>query len=183
MSDSERTLKNLHVLGALSHNDKLLTNGDQFDIYAPTSLRGMLRAWYGECREHNIQRVRQTIRAGIACASALLEEADTLLLNSSDKQQMRFDTIMAHHRRMCDGLVRARSGLSNLLLTYREDAALASQIKLLLTEVDDFGEVIRPHTLRLQQTHGSPQLNAAPSPGAAALELPSPSPLSPERQP
>lgn len=150
MSDSERTLKNLHVLGALSHNDKLLTNDDLFDIYSPTSLRGLLRMWYGERRSQNIQRVRHTVRAGIDCARVLLEDANTIRLTSSEKQRIKFDTIVAQHERMCDGLAKARTGLSNLLLTYREDAALTSQIQLLMSEIEDFGKVIRPHSVRLQ---------------------------------
>ena len=56
-SEAERTLSNLHVLSALSQNDKLNTNEDVFDIYAPTSLRGMWRTWYGERRGQNVQLV------------------------------------------------------------------------------------------------------------------------------
>ena len=77
-SDAERALRNLHVISAVSHNDKLQTNADVFDIYTPTSLRSVARTWYGEGRSQNIQRVRQTVRSGIHFASKSLEDAHTL---------------------------------------------------------------------------------------------------------
>lgn len=154
MADEERTLNNLCVLSALSHNDKLCTIEDTFDIYAPTSFRGLWRMWYGERRGQNVQRVRQTVRAAIAFAQKSLEEATALRdAASSDTMRLRIDTIVLQHVRMVDALSRACGGLRNLLQTYRDDAALASQVTLLVQEIEDFVRVIGPHS---EQISGSP---------------------------
>lgn len=155
-SSAERTLNNLHVLSAISHNDKLMTNDDSFDIYVPTSLRGMLRMWYGERRSQNVQRVRQTVRDGIAFASRSLDEATAVLhtLGESDMARLRVATTVLQHARMVSALERCRGGLRNLRQTYREDAALASQITLLIEEIDDFVRVMLPHSSQLRSRCG-----------------------------
>lgn len=150
-ANAERTLNNLHVLGALSHNDKLMTNEDTFDIYSPTSMRGLVRMWYGERRISNIARVRQCIRTAIAFATQLHEETNVLLNNSSPtsstgQMKMRVDTHSMQFLRMVDGLNRAKGGLHNLLQTYRDDAANAAQVQLLIEEIDDYIYVMQPHT-------------------------------------
>ena len=78
-SDAERTLNNLHVLAALSQNDKLLTNEDAFDIHAPTTLRAISRYWYRERRSSNIQRVRICVRAAMEFVSKSLDDANALV--------------------------------------------------------------------------------------------------------
>lgn len=162
-ADAERTLNNLHVLGALSHNDKLMTNEDIFDIYAPTSLRGLFRMWYRERRVTNIARIRQCVRSAINFSSKSLEDT-TALMNSSpssspqsEQMKLRIDTHAMQHLRMLDGLTRAKGGLHNLLQTYREDAASASQVQLLMEEIEDFIRVLQPHTCKLR-------LSCPPSP-------------------
>ena len=152
-SDAERTLHNLHVLAALSHNDKLMTNDDHFDIYVPTALRGVMRLWYGERRGQNLQRVRQTVRSAVQFASASLEEASTLLQTAptaSEQLRLRVDMIVLQHARMCEALTEARGGLDNLKLTYRDDATLASQVSAVVSEIDDFRRVMTPRTERHQ---------------------------------
>lgn len=160
-TDAERTLNNLHVLGALSHNDKLMTNEDAFDIYAPTSLRGLLRMWYAEGRVANIARIRQCVRSAINFATKALEDTNAMLDSSqttspqshtSQQMKIRVDTLAVHHIRMLDALSRAKHGLHNLLQTYREDAASASQIQLLVEEIDDYIAVTQAHTERLRET-------------------------------
>lgn len=147
-ADAERTLNNLHVIAALSQNDKLITSTDVFDIYTPTTLRGLWRTWYGECRGNNVQRVRQTVRAGIAFSQRSLEEATAL--RDTNTARLRLDTVCLQHVRMIEALQNAKRGIHNLLQTYRDDAALSSQITLLMTEIDDFVRVITPHTRDMQ---------------------------------
>ena len=154
MSDAERVLNNLHVLSALSHNDKLMSNQDAFDIYQPTSLRGLFRTWYGEGRAQNVQRVRQTVRAGIGFASRALEDANALLATAAPDDaamRLRIDTTALQHFRMIDALTRACEGLQNLRQTYRDDAALASQLVLLVGEAEDYVRVIRSHSEALRR--------------------------------
>lgn len=152
-AEAERTLSNLHVLAALSHNDKLMTNEDMFDIYPPTSTRSVFRMWYGESRTQNVQRIRQTVRAGINFASKTLEDANVLLsrVEKDDAMNIRVDTITIQHIRMVDALHLAHGGLSNLLQTYRDDPALTSQISLLNVEIDDFVKVMKTHSESLRQ--------------------------------
>ena len=78
-SDAERTLSNLNVLGAMSQNDKIMTNEDQFNIYTPTTFRALMRTWYGERRCQNVQRIRTTIRNGISFAQTFLDDATRLI--------------------------------------------------------------------------------------------------------
>ena len=146
-SDEERTLGNLHVLAAVSHNDKVCTLEDGFTIDAPSSLRGLWRAWYGERRTQNVQRVRQTVRAGTTFAQRSLEEANAMAETAS---RLRVDAVTLQHLRMVDALRRARVGIQNLLQTYRDDAALSSQVGLVLAEIDDFLRVIEPHSEALR---------------------------------
>tara|TARA_B110000046_G_scaffold107062_1_gene114446 strand:- start:6973 stop:7482 length:510 start_codon:yes stop_codon:yes gene_type:complete len=146
-SDEERTLSNLHVLAAVSHNDKLCTLGDGFTIDSPASLRGIWRAWYGERRTQNVQRMHQTVRAGTHFAQRSLEEANGMPESAS---RLRVDTVTLQHLRMLDALRRARGGIENLLQTYRDDAALSSQVGIVLAVIDDFMRVIEPHSKALR---------------------------------
>jgi hypothetical protein len=159
-SDSERTLGNLHVLGALSQNDKLMTNEDFFDIYAPTTWRAVLRTWYGERRAQNVARIKHAVRAGITFASKSLEDTNALLDALSDAakppvggdaMRLRIATGEVQHHRMLEALKRARGGLGNLLQTYRDDAALVSQLSLIIAEIEDFCGVIAPLSAALHE--------------------------------
>ena len=143
-SDEERTLGNLCVLAAVSHNDKLCTLEDAFTIYAPTTMRGLVRMWYGERREANVQRVRQAVRSGIGFAQQSLEEVNALR-EAADTMRLRIDTTTLRHLRMVEALRRACTGMRNMLQTYKDDAALASQITLLVQEVEDFVQIIVTH--------------------------------------
>lgn len=153
-TDAERTLGNLHVLAVLSHNDKLITNEDTFDIHTPTSLRALWRTWSGEGRVQNVTRVRSTVRAAIDFSYRSL--ADVEALRAGNHDDLRVKTAALQHLRMVDGVERARTGLGNLIQTYRDDAALASQIALVNEEIADFLEVMRPHSTRLAGVRGAP---------------------------
>ena len=155
-SDEERTLSNLNVLSAISHNDKIMTKDDSFDIYVPTTLRGLVRMWQGERRDHNIDRIRHTVRAAITFATKTFEEVKTLKQSASQSpfvpnpnlqqdhmMQWRSQTVLLQHNRMVDALRDSMKGLQNLLTTYRDDAALSSRIVLIQREIEDFLRVIR----------------------------------------
>lgn len=164
-SDAERTLNNLHVLAALSHNDKLMTNDDLFDIYTPTSMRGIVRMWYGENRGQNVQRVRSAIRMAIGFATTSFDEVNAMLRSEGlehDGMRLRVDTTAIQYFRMIHALTEARAGLHNLQQTYRDDAASVSQIGILMTEIDDFVNVMKNHSRSLDQrcqqvTHSLPR--------------------------
>ena len=156
--DAERTLNNLHVLSAVSPFDKLITNGDSFDIHPPSRMREMYRTWIGERRTQNVARVRQTVRTAIAHIRKLLDDANALLtsgLREDESMRLRVDTIVVQHVRMCEGLQQSCTGLRNLMQTYRDDAMLASHIHLTITEIHDFLTLIHHHTERLRSSASS----------------------------
>lgn len=179
-SDAERTLNNLHVLGALSHNDKLMTNEDAFDIYAPTTLRSMVRAWYSEGRVQNMQRVHNTIRAAIGFANRSYDDASALIVSIDSNStvlpnlKLRFDTLSLQHVRMCEALGRARVGLGHLLQTYRDDATVSSRVSLIMEEIDDFNQIMSQHTERLKLIMKSTSSHSPTTSSSPFRSLPSP---------
>lgn len=157
-ADAERTLTNLNVIAVVSQNDKLMTNEDQFDIYTPTSLRGLVRAWYGERRNQNMQRVRTTVRAAMTFASAYLDDAASLSGEAAHNEgvRIRMETCVLYHIRMCDALKRCTTGLTNMQQTYRDDAATASQLSNLAVEINDYLQVIQPYYRNVRERRSSP---------------------------
>lgn len=177
----ERILGNLHVLGALSHNDKLMTNEDAFDIYIPTTWRGMMRSWYGERRGQNVARIRSTVRGAIEFSQRTLTDIRAYSTRSVaedvDVNTLRRETMELQFRRMIDGLRRARDGLTNLIQTYRDDAALSSQIRLINEEIGDFLSVMNRHTSSVSSphvsTHSSPVVSSSRPTGQCSPVTPS----------
>ena len=175
-AEIERILGNLHVLGALSHNDKLMTNEDAFDIYIPTTMRGLMRMWYGERRGQNVARIRSTVRGAIEFSQRTLTDIRAYSASSAsgdgvDVNTLRRETMELQFRRMIDGLRRAREGLANLTQTYRDDAALSSQIHLINEEISDFLSVMSRHA-----ACESPRWSPSPPPPSEAC-----SPMTPSR--
>ena len=60
--ETERTLRNLTVIGALHQNDKLITCNEVFAVHEPTSFRALYRWSYGENREGNLTRLQTVVR-------------------------------------------------------------------------------------------------------------------------
>ena len=144
-SDEERMLSNLHVLAAVSHNDKLMTKDD---VGTSTSRRpcGGRCACGTRSRDHNVERIRCTVRAAIAFATKSLEEIQTLEHTPSSvfDPRPRLDRMMQWPARRCScsttawwTLQNSLTGLENLLTTYRDDAAVSSRISL-VQEIKDF---------------------------------------------
>jgi hypothetical protein len=148
-ADEERALANLHVIGALSHNDKLQTRDSSFAIYVPTSLRGLMRTLYGEARLQNVERIQQTVRTSMACAERLLDEA-RLVGHPPSSATVRVHSAAVRHVRVCEALAASCTGMHNLAQTYRDDAALMSQLNRVVNEIEDFLHVIAPHTAEMR---------------------------------
>lgn len=154
--DAERILQNLHVIGALAHNDKLMTNDEIFDIYSPTLFQGVWRMVYRENRMQNINRIRNAIRAGMQLAQKYMDEI--VILWSSARQDVdltqlryRIDTLGMQYLRICEALENAKGGMANLHHTYKDDSALVSQLQLLSSEVADFQTVMSTYTNNVKQ--------------------------------
>lgn len=181
-AEVERILGNLHVLGALSHNDKLMTNEDAFDIYIPTTWRGLVRTWYGERRGQNVARIRSTVRGAIEFSQRTLTDIRAYntrsIAEDVDVNTLRRETMELQFHRMIDGLRRARDGLTNLIQTYRDDAAFSSQIRLINEEIGDFLSVMNRHSSSVSSphvsTHSSPVVSSSRPAGQGSPVIPSP---------
>lgn len=181
-AEVERILGNLHVLGALSHNDKLMTNEDAFDIYIPTTWRGLVRTWYGERRGQNVARIRSTVRGAIEFSQRTLTDIRAYntrsIAEDVDVNTLRRETMELQFHRMIDGLRRARDGLTNLIQTYRDDAAFSSQIRLISEEIGDFLSVMNRHSSSVSSphvsTHSSPVVSSSRPTGQGSPVTPSP---------
>lgn len=144
-TDVEHILSNLHVLGSISHNDKLTTNNDVFAIYSPTSFRGLCRYWQGEGRDNNLMSVKKCVRS----AMVFMEEVSMMIASmpsDGGNMQMCVNKHRVHYKRMLHALQVARRGLCNLLMTYKDDAAAASRVTLIIQDIDDFNDIMRPWT-------------------------------------
>lgn len=187
-TEAERTLNNLHVLAALSHNDKLMTNEDSFDIYSPTSFRGFVRMWYRENRHANISRIRNCVRSAMTFCHTSLEDTLTMGNSSSlstsspltEHMQLRVSSSAMQFVRMVDAIDRAQSGLKNLLQTYRDDAASVSMVRLMMEEMDAFVRMLSTHTSKFRQAVASVSITVPLSLQSSPSSLPySPLPYSP----
>ena len=154
-TETERTLSNLHVISAISQNDKLMTNEDAFQIYTPPSMRGAYRALDGETRVQNIQRIRTTVRSALASIQRSIDDVNKLMSGSSssslyesENTDMGLDTAVSNNIRMIDTLNKSKVGLANILQTYRDDTTLSSQVQLVMEEIADFLLIVTP---RLQK--------------------------------
>ena len=162
-TEMDRTIGNLRVLAALSHNDKLMTRGEDFDIYVPTTWRSFVRSFYREGRASNIEKVRKTVREGFRFASSTLEAAMSLIESEKSNSPLSFESASAFkvnflinttamdHIRMVDSLGACVPGLKNLASTYKDDPVLASQIGVVLEEVDNYISVTQSHTTSLRE--------------------------------
>lgn len=145
-ADLDKIQRNLGVIAALQHNDKLLTEGEFFTIYVPTAWRSLWRTLWRESREQNLVRVAECIRMAKSFVTNTISEHGLIpteaLTQTSDTVQMKF------HRhsqvqlcaRILSALSEATVGLDNLTQTYADDASLLVKIRQIKTEVTDFIE-------------------------------------------
>ena len=138
--ENEKTLRNLGVIASIAQNDKMNTEGEVFSIYTPTSLRGVVRMYYGESRETNITRIQQNIRSAKTFITNSLSEIHT---NENDERtsfalKISLSTQTQSCQRMLMALKDCIVGLKNLSATYREDASITSKLNILINEVEDF---------------------------------------------
>ena len=142
----ERTQQNLHVISVISRNDKLITTQNEFSLYQPTSLRGLMRLWYGENRSENIDKVRVTIRTAIQVCANIVEE----LKSYEHEIPIKATVGIMQHTRFTELIKSCITGLTNLQFTYREDAASVGQILSIIHEIEDFLRAVEPHSESLK---------------------------------
>jgi hypothetical protein len=138
--ENEKTLRNLGVLCALTQNDKMNTKEEIFIIYVPTALRGLARFWYGETREHNLQKIQACIRDAKQYISSTLNELNLIEKNNDGSviKQISIKTQSQLCHRMLNALKESESGLRSLQITYKDDATFTAQLDILLHEIQDF---------------------------------------------
>ena len=137
--DNEKTLRNLGVISALTQNDKINTKDDYFTVYNPTSLRGITRFFYGEARDHNIQRIQTCVRDAKNYISSTLHEIHIIDdSESSLMKQFKTSTQQQNCFRMINALKDADNGLKALQITYKDDPTCLAQLDMLNNEILDF---------------------------------------------
>jgi hypothetical protein len=132
-AESIRTMHNLLVLSKLQVNDKLITNGEYFDIYEPTSLRGFMRFLYRENRVSNITRIRECITHSVNFISRTNNDVSAI-----DSQSFYATTLTNQHKRMTAALNSALKGLETLVITYSDDPVSTVQVGIVIGEIEDF---------------------------------------------
>lgn len=144
-ADVDTTLRNLGVLAAIKQNDKLITEGDFFTIYTPTTFRAFWRMYYRENREQNVQRVSSAMRNARAFLTSVLTDYGQQDDDSSETIAYRLHK--ATQIQMCGRLMHALAdsmvGLNNLCETYVDDAAIVVKIRQLKQENTDFMQSTR----------------------------------------
>jgi hypothetical protein len=146
-ADVDKTLRNLGVMAAIKQNDKLITEGEFFTIYTPTTLRALWRMMNRENREQNIQRVTDCMRNARVFITSVLSEYG----QNDDRDHWCETVAIKLHRatllQVCSRVLQALSeslnGLDNLCETYTEDAAMTVKIRQLKQENMDFIESTR----------------------------------------
>jgi hypothetical protein len=146
--DGTVTLRNLKVISALAQNDKINTKDDYFSIYNPTTWRGLARLmYYGEGREHNIQKLSQCIKDAIAFITTCMNELVTERQDeSSDTTFMRTFSLNSKSQtchRMMISLEDSVKGIESLKITYKDDASSTSKLDCLIYEIQDFLDTTR----------------------------------------
>lgn len=120
----------LDVLGSITANDKLCTQGDSIDVYRPSVFRGAFRWWSGESRARNMAIVDLVLRSSMQTVLIL------------QKTARRGDIVAPAEanrlRRTVDRLRKASVGLSNLIETYRDDLCTCAKLRTILATVEDF---------------------------------------------
>ena len=156
-TETERVFHNLCVIAAISQNDKLMTNEEDFQIYTPTSIRGAVRTWYGETRTRNVRRIGSTLTSAKESIRLAMENTEELLRRPvngvpSGAKRIRLDTDVARTIRMAETIRRSVEGVQNMACTYRDDAGLNSQLNSLVLDTQDFigivVESLREHVLQ-----------------------------------
>lgn len=135
--DIERTMRNLSVIAAVNQNDKLMTEGEFFSIYVPTTFRSGMRYILNENRQSNITRVCETVRVAKSFITTVLSENYTPEHESTDSFATRMNKIEQMHTvmRVFEILSVVTQGLRNLSSTYRDDPALNARIDNLISDI------------------------------------------------
>ena len=113
-------LLNLDVVSQVGINDKLVTEGPNFNIRSNSYTRALMRWWYDEGRMKNYEALR-----------SLFGNA----LNLSELLILKKDTESA--RRVLVAITPALRGVRNLSQTYRDDVDVFAKFTRLVKDVED----------------------------------------------
>lgn len=113
-------LLNLDVVSQVGINDKLVTEGPNFNIRSNSYARALTRWWYDEGRLKNYEALR-----------SLFGNA----LNLSELLILKQDTECA--RRVLAAITPALKGVRNLSQTYRDDVDVFAKFTRLVKDVED----------------------------------------------
>lgn len=134
-SETERTFRNLKVIGSLKQNDKLITESSIFEIHPPTMTRSVYRIWKSENREENLNKILACVRE----AKNFIEKTISTTEQSESFQGRLFLITQDRlSKRMLTAIEEVVPGLTNFSVTYKDDAGILAKIDLIIEEIKDF---------------------------------------------
>jgi hypothetical protein len=176
--NAESIMQNLRIVSMIREQDKLVTN-PRFGLRAPTAMRSLMRMWLGENRETDLLNLRNLFGSAL-CLAQLNEAAAfrgdaTLPLGSVSTD------------RLIEAVCSAVEGMGTLLRTYHDDQETCARLELMVQEVKDHVNAMRPHTFAGSGARGraGPDASRTP-PGSADTQTgraASPTPSSPRDGP
>lgn len=135
----ELIMQNLRIVSMIEEQSKLVTN-PAFGLRPATTFRALVRRWLGENRDTDLQNLRNLF--GSALCIARLNEAEAQRYGTT-----ALSTVGAVSTdRLLEAVCRALDGLRILERTYHDDRETCAKLELLVQEVRDHVNAIRPGT-------------------------------------
>lgn len=144
MNAHDRVVQDLTIVSMLGEQDKLVTN-PCFGLRPATTFRAMLRRLWGENRATDLLNLRNLFSTAICLAR--LNESEAAGYMHHDKPLERFTNFSTD--RLLETVCAAVGGLRILKRTYHDDLEMCGRLELLIQEVTDHVQAIRPHILLL----------------------------------
>ncbi len=127
MGETHRLIQNLKTIGALELDQKLYTSSDEFSISHVSSYQKFLRTYYGENRQTNLDKIRQTLHNSKNEAILIMKLSPDI----SWEHKCTLESLLA-------SLESLMKGITNLMETYRDDIAYKNKLSVTLEDTSNF---------------------------------------------
>ena len=143
--NTELIMHNLKIVAMVGEQDKLVT-APRFGLRTPTTFRAMLRRWNGESRATDLQNLRSLLSSAVTVAQ-LHETKRRVVGFAATRSPSLADK---HNDRLIEAICNALGGMNTLTRTYHDDQETCAEIELLIQEVKDHVNGLRPGTFAEQ---------------------------------
>lgn len=131
--NAELIMQNLRIVSMVSEQDKLVTN-PKFGLRPATTLRALMRWFYRENRETDLQNLRSLFGAAICLAQ----------LHDATSSMYRPHVVGGVNKeRLVEVICKALDGLHILKRTYHDDQEICAKLDLLTQEVSDHVQALQ----------------------------------------